>query len=92
MNFNKNPTLSPKKNHNNIMIIIGVIGGIIAAVLILTDLMNAQNNMEHLSNPSLSVDQVTNMCIEKLRDILDTEPPKLSVNVCVGTVLGELNK
>jgi hypothetical protein len=28
---------------------------------------------------------------EKLRDMLGSEPVKLSVNVCVGTVLGDLN-
>jgi hypothetical protein len=98
MNFNKSgspPPPPPKKNNDKIKMIIGVIAGISAAVLILIAVMNAQNNMEHVFAPSyegLTVDQITNLCIERLRDMFDTEPNKISVNVCVETVLEGLNK
>jgi hypothetical protein len=57
--------------------------------------MVMNDNMSQFSSGSsserLTVEQIRNMCIEKLRDMLGSEPVKLSVNICVGTVLGDLN-
>ena len=74
--------------------IIGAIAGILAGVLILISVTNAQNKMEHVFSPieGLTVDQISNLCIERLRDMFDTEPNKISVNVCVETALERLNK
>ena len=108
MNFNNSatpPTAPPPKENKTKTIVIFVIAavlGVIGALVIFHYVMVAQDNMDRLfsSSPSsssegiqsLTVDQITNMCTEKLRDMLDAEPPKLSVNVCVGTLLGEMNK
>lgn len=89
MNFN-NPTLTPKKNNNKLIaeIVIAVVLGTIGAIGIWHYVMDGFST----SSESLTVDQITNRCIEKLRDMLGAEPSKLSVNTCVGTVLGEINK
>jgi hypothetical protein len=58
-------------------------------------LWEMNNVMSPFSNTSYekpSVEQVRKMCYDKMRDMLDAEPPKLSVNICMGMVLDELNK
>ena len=105
MNFNNSATpptaQQPKENKTKTIVIfvIAAVLGVIGALVIVHYVMVAQNSMDRIftssPNPSsegLTVDQITNMCTEKLRDMLDAEPPKLSVNVCVGTLLGEMNK
>ena len=42
------------------------------------------------ANPSVA--EITQKCTDITRNILGSEPPKFEVNVCIGTVLAELNK
>ena len=50
--------------------------------------MNDPNPLS--ANPTVS--EITQKCTEILRNELQSEPPKLEVNMCVGTALGEMNK
>ena len=102
MNFNNNgpkPKIAePKKNHNKT-----IIGAVITASLVVVATLGAiymagemNNTVEQFSSIGSSyhpsAEEIRERCISTLRDIMDAEPPKLSVNICVGTVLGELNK
>lgn len=100
MNFNpKQPTISPrpKKNNNKLIaeIIIAVVLSTFGAIGLIHYVMDMQNNMEHPSSGSSyqpSASEIRTRCIDTIRDLQGSEPTKLAVNICVGTVLDQLNK
>jgi hypothetical protein len=91
MSINNTSKPIPKKNNNKLIaeIIIAVVLGTVGAIVIWHYVMDINSSSE---GTRLTVDQITDMCVEKLRGMLDSEPSRLSVNVCVGTVLEGMNK
>ena len=100
MNFNNSkPAASiPKKNNNKTIVGIIimtslVVVAIVGAIYVAGEMNNTVAQFSHIgSSDQPSPSEIRQRCVDTLRDISDSEPTKLAVNICVGTVLQELNK
>jgi hypothetical protein len=103
MNFNGNnkkptqtPVPTPKKNNNKT-----IIGAVITVSLVVITTLGAlyiageMNNLAGQFSPSSSyqptASEITQMCTEKIRELLQTEPTQYMIDVCVRGANDELN-